>query len=148
MTLPRHLPELEEVNIMLGMGRGTEAVVALGRLGAFSSPRRIDAMTRLLMKVAPVRRGPLPDGALRIDVSGEKDGSPATEMLCGTGTMRDATGIALSIGARLLAAKRLTVEHGGVYGPEGCFDPADFLRLMGESGIIAYADLQMRERIN
>ena len=148
VTVPRHIPELEEVNIMLGMGRGTEAVVALGRLGAFSTPRRIEKMARLLMKVTPPRQGPPSEGALRIDVSGEKDGSPATLTICGTGTMREATGIALSIGAQLLAAKRLTVEQGGVYGPEGCFDPMDFLSMMGDSGIVAYSDLDMRERIN
>lgn len=148
VTVPRHLPELEEVNIMLGMGKGTEAVVALGRLGAFSSPGRIDRMARLLMKVSPSKTGPTSEGALRIDVSGEKDGSPCTLSIYGTGTMRDATGIALSIGARLLAGKRLTVEQGGVYGPEGCFNPGEFLSMMGESGIIAYRDLGMRERIN
>ncbi len=148
VTVPRHFPELEEVNIMLGMGRGTEVVAALGRLGAFSTPRRIEKMARLLMKVSPPKPGPAPDGAIRIDVSGEKDGSPATLTLCGIGTMRDATGIALSIGTQLLAARRLVVEQGGVYGPEGCFDPGDFLGMMAESGIVAYSDLAMRERIN
>jgi saccharopine dehydrogenase-like NADP-dependent oxidoreductase len=62
--------------------------------------------------------------------------------------MRDATGIALSIGAQLLAAGKLTVKQGGVYGPEGCFDPADFLQMMAKDGIVAYSDLSMRERIN
>lgn len=75
-----------------------------------------------------------PESAMRIDVAGEKDGRPATLSLYGTGTMRDATGIALSIGAQLLAAKKLTVEQGGVYGPEGCFNPEDFLRMMGGRG--------------
>jgi hypothetical protein len=62
--------------------------------------------------------------------------------------MRDATGIALSIGARLLAAKQLTTQQGGVYGPEGCFDPGGFLAMAAESGFIAYSDLAMRNRIN
>lgn len=148
VTLPRHLPELEEVNIMLGMGRGTGVVVALGRLGLFSSPRRIERMARLAKKFLPSKPGPPSQGAIRVEVSGEKDGRPATLMVCGTATMRDATGIALSIGARLLASGRLTVEQGGVYGPEGCFEPADFMRLLGEGGIPAYSDLAMRERAN
>jgi lysine 6-dehydrogenase len=148
VSVPRHVPELEEVNIMLGMGKGTEVVVALGRLGAFSTPARIEKMAKLLMRLFPSKPGPAPDGAMRIDVTGDKDGKTTTLTLCGTGTMREATGIALSIGARLLADKKLTVEQGGVYGPEGCFDSEDFLRLMGESGFIAYADLAMRDRIN
>jgi saccharopine dehydrogenase-like NADP-dependent oxidoreductase len=148
VTVPRHVPELDEVNIMLGMGRGTEIVVALGRLGAFSTPRRIEKMARLLMKLFPSKPGPASDGAMRIDVSGEKDGRTTTVTLCGTGTMREATGIALSIGAQLLAGKLLTVQQGGVYGPEGCFVPEDFLRMMAESGFIAYSDLTMLDRIN
>ena len=148
VTVPRHLPGLEDVSIMLGMGKGTGIVAFLGRLGAFSTPRRIERMARLLIRVSPPLPDVPPDGAMRIDVSGEKDGKPATLSLCGTGTMRDATGIALSIGAQLLAVKKLTVEQGGVYGPEGCFDPEDFLRMMGESGVIAYSDVAMRERIN
>lgn len=148
VTVPRHVPELEEVNILLGMGRGTEVVVALGLLGAFGSPRRIEWMARLLTKLLPTKPGPAPDGAMRIDVSGEKDGKPASLTLCGVGTMRDATGIALSIGAQLLAAKKLTVEPGGVYGPEGCFNSSDFLRLMAEGGFTAYSDLAMQVPVN
>jgi saccharopine dehydrogenase-like NADP-dependent oxidoreductase len=148
VTVPRHLPELEEVSIMLGMGKGTELVVALGQLGAFGSPRRIDVMAKLLSRVGPSKPGPAPDGAMRIDVSGEKDGKPASLMLCGTGTMREATGIALSIGAQLLGHKKLTVEGGGVFGPEGCFDSTEFLRMMAESGFTAYSDLAMQNPIN
>lgn len=148
VTVPRHLPELEEVGIMLGMGRGTGLVAALGRLGAFASPGRIERAARLVSRLSPPVPDIPPDGAMRIDVSGEKAGLPTTLTLCGTGTMRDATGIALSIGARLLAGAKLTVEEGGVYGPEGCFDPDDFLHLMADSGIEAYSDLAMRERIN
>jgi lysine 6-dehydrogenase len=148
VTVPRHIPELEEVNILLGMGKGTEVVVALGRLGAFSTPRRIEKMSKLFMKLFPSKPGPAPDGAMRVDVIGEKDGSTVTLTLCGVGTMRDATGIALSIGARLLAAKQLTTQQGGVYGPEGCFDPGGFLAMAAESGFIAYSDLAMRNRIN
>jgi lysine 6-dehydrogenase len=148
VTVPRHLPDLEEVNIMLGMGKGTELVVALGRLGFFNSPKRIEKMARLVMKLSPAASGPPSDGAMRIEVSGEKDGKPATLAIFGTSTMRDATGLALSVGAQLLAARQLTVEQGGVYGPEGCLDPDVFMRLMGECGMYAYSDLAMRERIN
>src|SRR5450759_1144749 len=111
-------------------------------------PRRIERMAKLALKL-PLPHSNLPvEGALRIDVSGEKDSKPVTLTVCGTGTMRDATGIALSIGARLLAAGKLTIEEGGVYGPEGCFDPADFLGMMADSGIRAYTDLEMTEPVN
>lgn len=148
VTVPRHLPELEEVNIMLGMGRGTGLVAALGRLGAFASPRRIELAARLFTRLSPPIKGPPSEGAMRIDVTGEKEGREETLTLCGTGTMRDATGIALSIGAQLLGAGKVEADQGGVYGPEGCFDPGDFLRMMSESGITAYSELSMKERIN
>lgn len=148
VTVPRHLPELEEVNIMLGMGKGTEIVVALGRLGFFNSPQRIEKMAKLLIKLAPAKSRSPSDGAMRIEVSGEKDGKPTTLAIFGMATMRDATGIALSVGAQLLATKQLTVEQGGAYGPEGCLDPDGFMRIMGERGMYAYSDLAMRERIN
>ncbi len=148
VTVPRHVPELEEVSIMLGMGRGTGLVAALGRLGAFATPRRVERMARAFMKLSPPMPEVPPEGAMRVDVHGEKDGRPATVRICGTGTMRDATGIALSIGAQLLAARRLTVEEGGVYGPEGCFEATDFLEMMAGCGVNAFSDLALRERIN
>lgn len=147
VTVPRHMPELEEVNIMLGMGTGTGVVAALGRLGAFRTPGRIDRMARLALKLPHGRPGNTPQGAIRVDVSGEKDGRSSSLSIFGTGTMRDATGIALSIGAQLLGAQRVTVDEGGVYGPEGCFDPHDFLTMMSDRGIFAYSDIAMRERI-
>src|SRR5450756_672479 len=83
VTVPRHLPELEEVNIMLGLGTGSEIFVALGRLGVFSSPRRIERMAKLALKL-PLPHSNLPvEGALRIDVSGEKDSKPVTLTVCG-----------------------------------------------------------------
>jgi saccharopine dehydrogenase-like NADP-dependent oxidoreductase len=148
VTLPRHLPELEEINIMMGMGKGTEIVAALGRLGFFNSPKRIDKMAGLLMKMSPPSPGPPSDGAMRVEVRGEKDGVPTTLGIFGTATMREATGIALSAGAQLLASKKLIAKQGGVYGPEGCIEPQDFLRMIGESGIYAYSDLAMLDRIN
>ena len=147
VTIPKYIPELEEVNIMMGMGRGTEIFVALGRLGMLRSPKQIDLMSRVLMKLSPSKPGPAPEGAMRLDVSGEKDGEETTLTLCGTGTMREATGIALSIGAQLLGKKKLAVKSGGVYGPERCFDPEVFLKMIGEKGIFAYSDLSMTERI-
>ena len=123
-------------------------VAALGRLGAFASPRRIELAARLFTRLSPPIEGPPSEGAMRIDVTGEKGGREETLTLCGTGTMRDATGIALSIGAQLLGAGKVEADQGGVYGPEGCFDPEDFLRMMSESGITAYSDLSMKERIN
>jgi lysine 6-dehydrogenase len=147
VTVPRHIPEMEEVNIMLGMGKGTEIVVALGRMGFFNSPRRIEKMARLLIKFSPVAQGPPSHGAMRVEVSGDKDGKPTTLAVFGSATMRDSTGIALAVGARFLADKKLATKQGGVYGPEGCFDPPSLLRAIEERGLSAYSDLAMTERM-
>ena len=52
-------------------------------------------------------------GALRVDVSGTSGGRPTTLSACGTGTMRDTTGVALSIGTILAGSGQVTSGRGG-----------------------------------
>ncbi len=57
--------------------------------------------------------------------------------------MREATGLALSVGTQMLARKELTVTEGGVYAPEACLDPVPCVSAMREKGFEAYEDLAM-----
>lgn len=148
VTLSRFNPHLEEVKMTMGMGKGSRIFVALGRMGFFSTPKKIDLATRLLLKFSKPSPAAEPDCALRVDVTGEKEGKEVTLTVCGIATQRESTGLALSIGTNLLGQKKLRVESGGVYGPEDCFNPAEVLKMLGEKGIPVFSDLAMRNRIN
>jgi len=74
-------------------------------------------------------------------------GEQVHRIACGIGQMREATGLSLSIGTRMLARKELLTDRGGVYAPEACLDPAMFIAAMGAKGIRAYEDLAMTRPI-
>jgi hypothetical protein len=57
--------------------------------------------------------------------------------------MREVTAICLSAGTQMLARKELTVEEGGVYAPEACFDPETLMAATRAQGLEAYEDLAM-----
>ena len=64
-------------------------------------------------------------------------------MICGVGQMREATGLALAIGARMLGRKERLTRAAGVYAPEACIDPPTFLKYLRAKGVEAYEDLAM-----
>jgi lysine 6-dehydrogenase len=144
VTVPRFIHGLDECNFFMGFGRGASLFIWPARIGFFASDRRIDWTARLLAPLERLtgRREPT-EGALRVDVWGEKDGERVHRMVCGIGRMREATGLCLSVGAQMLARKELTVKEGGVYAPEACLDPAAFLPVIRTKGIEAFEDLAM-----
>lgn len=147
-TLPRFIPGLEEVNFMMGFGRGSGWFIRPAQLGLFRSRRLREAVAGLVAWLERVGGEEEPaEGAVRIDVWGKAGGEEIRRMACGIGTMREATGLALSIGTLMLARGEILVEQGGVYAPEACFDPETFLARLSAKGIKAYADLAMREPI-
>jgi len=86
-------------------------------------------------------------GAVRIDVWGDIAGKEVHHIACGIGQMREATGLSLSIGALMLARGELLTEEGGVYAPEACLDPREFITRLGAKGVKAYEDLAMTRQI-
>jgi saccharopine dehydrogenase-like NADP-dependent oxidoreductase len=54
--------------------------------------------------------------------------------------MREGTGLSLSIGAQLLARKKLT-KTGGVFAPEACIEPRAFVQDLDRKGMRGYRDL-------
>jgi saccharopine dehydrogenase-like NADP-dependent oxidoreductase len=86
-------------------------------------------------------------GAVRVDVWGEVDGRQVHRIGCGIGQMREATGLSLSIGTLMLAQGELTAQRGGVYAPEACLDPQQFIASLSAKGIDAYEDLAMTRQI-
>jgi saccharopine dehydrogenase-like NADP-dependent oxidoreductase len=148
VTLPRYIPGIRDINMMMGVGTGSGAIVAAGRLGVFKSPRRRELLSRAFVALEgsskPTKQAG--EGAVRVDVGGTLDGRRATLTGCGTASMRDSTGLALSVGTLLAASKKLTAQ-GGVFAPEGCFSPEAFLKMMDARGIHIYSDTAMSHRL-
>jgi saccharopine dehydrogenase-like NADP-dependent oxidoreductase len=144
VTIPLFFPTIDEVNFYMGFGAGAELLVTPARWGLFSTSMSIDIAANLLAVADRVTRRDAPShGAIRVDVVGEIGGQKVHRILCGTGQMREVTGMSLSIGARMVALKQLTVEGGGVFAPEACLDPAEFMRAFAEKGLYIYEDVNM-----
>lgn len=144
VTIPRFIPGLEECNFFMGFGRGAGLFVWPAQRGVFASDRRIDLVARVLAPIERLTAGREPaPGAIRVDVWGEKGGEEVHRVVSGAGTMRDATGLSLSVGVQMLARREITTEEGGVYAPEGCLKPEPFLLAMKAKGVDAYEDLAM-----
>ena len=144
VTIPRFISGVEECNFFMGFGRGASLLVWPARRGLFASDARIDRVARLLALIERLTGGRKPaPGAIRVDVWGEKGGEAVHRMLCGTGVMREATGISLSVGTQMLARREIVSEGGGVYAPEACLKPEVFISEMKAKGVEAYEDLAM-----
>lgn len=147
VTLPRYFEEIDEVNFFMGYGRGALGFVLPARLGLFRFPRIANGLVRGLVAIERRSAGPPADGAVRLDVWGTLHGREEHRVLCGTGQMREATGVSLAIGALMVARGELTVGAGGVFAPEGCLPAASFIQAMRQAGITAYTDLEMTQPI-
>jgi saccharopine dehydrogenase-like NADP-dependent oxidoreductase len=144
-TVPRFLPDVEEVNFFMGFGQGSGLFIRPARLGLLGSQRLRDGLATLVSLIERLSsRGDAAEGAVRVDVWGELDGAKVHHIACGVGQMREATGLALSVGTLMLARRELLVE-GGVFAPEACLDPQSFISHMAAKGIRAYSDLAMTQ---
>ena len=144
VTVPRFVEGIEEVNFLMGFGRGSAFFIRPAKWGLWKIAPVADAFVKLIDRLEHMgtQREPAA-GAIRIDVWGEKDGREEHRMLCGIGQMREATGLSLAVGALMLGRGQLLTAAGGVYAPEGCIDPAVFIRIMRDKGLLAYEDLSM-----
>jgi hypothetical protein len=132
----------------MGFGRGSGLFVRPAQLGLLASNRLRDAVARFVTLIEGASSAGEPaDGAVRIDVWGEADGKEVHHIACGTGQMREATGLSLSVGTQMLARRELLTHHGGVYAPEACLDPHRFLIALSDRGIKAYRDLAMTRQV-
>jgi saccharopine dehydrogenase-like NADP-dependent oxidoreductase len=144
VTIPRTFPEIEEVSFVMGFGRGANALVVPAKLGLFGGPRRENiaiGLMKLIDRILP--QGETGQGAIRLDVWGNEDGVGVRRMLCGTGEMRNATGLSLSVGTLMLARRDGLTAEKGVFAPEACLNPRTFLGALESRGVHAYEDLEM-----
>jgi len=146
-TIPRYIPCIEEVNFFMGFGPGSGIFVKPAKWGLFNNKRIADLAARLIAFIESKMGGEPEWGAVRMDVWGEKDGKEVHRIICGIGEMREATGLSLSIGAKMLAKKQILTEEGGVYAPEGAIEPKTFLDQIQTGEIQAYEDIAMTKPI-
>jgi lysine 6-dehydrogenase len=147
-TIPRFISGIEQVNFLMGFGRGAGLFIWPAKLGVFGSTRVRRSVARLvtfLERASP--KGEPTDGAVRVDVWGESAGKDVHRIACGVGQMREATGISLSIGTQMLGRNELVTEEGGVYAPEACLDARRFIADLNAKGIKAYEDLAMTREL-
>lgn len=64
-------------------------------------------------------------GTVMVHVAGDLDGEPKTFQYAGTSHMREGTGTPVAVGAKMLAEGE--IKSPGVYAPEGCIPPEDFV---------------------
>jgi saccharopine dehydrogenase (NAD+, L-lysine-forming) len=76
---------------------------------------------RVIEKVKTIPAG----GTVMVQVAGELDGEPRTFRYAGTSHMREGTGTPVAVGAKMLADG--AVKSPGVYAPEGCIPPEEFV---------------------
>ncbi|MBX3413792.1 MAG: saccharopine dehydrogenase NADP-binding domain-containing protein [Pirellulales bacterium] len=146
-TVPRYFPGIEEVNFFMGYGRAAMLFVWPARRGWFARPGVVEGTVKLATFVERLFAGKAPDpGALRIDVWGLQDNVEVHRTLCGTGTMREATGLSLAVGALMLGRGEVIAQR-GVFAPEGCLDAGRFIERLRTLGIAAYHDLAMSQPI-
>jgi saccharopine dehydrogenase (NAD+, L-lysine-forming) len=70
--------------------------------------------------------GKIPSGgSVMVEVSGKDDSEPRTIKYAGTSHMRNGTATPAAVGAKMLAEKN--IEKPGVYAPEGCIPPEEFV---------------------
>jgi saccharopine dehydrogenase-like NADP-dependent oxidoreductase len=142
VTVPRFIPQIEEVNFRMGFGTGSGVFITPAKLGLWKLRSVADAFVRLVVRWEQRQATAIPaDGAIRVDVWGEKDGEERHLILCGTGQMREVTGLSLAVGTLMLGRKQLSVHEGGVYPPEGCIDAGTFIRIMRDKGLVAHEDI-------
>ncbi|MFC1474779.1 saccharopine dehydrogenase family protein [bacterium] len=144
VTIPQFLPGIRDVEFYMGFGKMTPLLIGAAKLGLGNSDKRVDAIYKLVHFVEKLAGGEEPgEGALRIDVWGEKDGGKVHLTCFGTGTMRDATALSLSVGARVLGEKKLLVDGGGIYAPEAVYESAGFFNRMKSRGMHMFEDIEM-----
>lgn len=150
VTLPRFMPELQQVTLRGGLVEPMLNRLAFGvaRLGLTRSEGVRRRLASLFSRMGPVfqkvYRDVTPAGA-HVEVKGMKDGRPARVVLAALGTMADLTGIPLAVAALMLG--RGDIKRPGVIAPEaeGAVPPAEFLAEMETRGIAVEQRLEFDE---
>ena len=138
VTLPKYIKSVKTVINKGGFLPSSDFKMfkLMAKMGLFStrsiggiSPRRISVsiLHKLTSRQKPEEKTRT---AMKIEVSGEKDGEYVKYAIDGWGVMGPATGIPAAVTAILIG--RGEVKMKGVYPPEGCINAESFMKLVRE----------------
>jgi len=148
VSLPRYFGGLQACNFYMGLGTGMGVLVALAKRGWFDAEHKVNRIIGLLTPLERWISGGTPgNSAIRVDVWGDVAGTRTHKMACGTGTMRDCTGYALSVGALVLARGEGIAPGPGVYAPEASLPLIPMLDGLRARGVDGFYDTAMTQRL-
>lgn len=151
VTIPRFI---KARNVILKGGLVEEELNQITRymakLRLTSTTARKDYVGKLIKFMGPVLfklgQPEQPCSAIRVDVTGTKDGGREHYVFGAADHMNNLTGVPLAIGALMLG--RGEVKEKGVRAPESSVDPDRFLSELAARGVAAYEGESFETRIN
>jgi len=145
LTLPKYIQGLRYVSCKLNLNPPLvkDMIVELGNMGLISAGAvnikgveltPLDFFVAYMTKISeePLLAGIPYEGAVRVEVSGKKEGKPAKVTYLAKARMNEGTGVPVSVGAQMLANG--LIKEKGVFAPESCVDPILFLKEMVKRG--------------
>ncbi len=146
VSLPRFFPGMQECNFFMGMGTGMGLLVAMANRGWFDTEAKMDRVIRFLAPLEKWITGGTPGlSAIRVDVWGSHNGTETHKTACGTGTMRECTGYALSVGTLVLARGQGCAPGPGVFAPENSLPLEPMLDALRQRGVDGFYDTAMTQ---
>ena len=150
ITIPRYMKKVDYVDTKCSVNppRVKDMIVSLGDLGFCSEKtldvkglpvRPLDFAAAFVYKLSSQIKDVPKTGAIRVEVRGTKGGNKTKIIFASTGRMSEGTGIPVSIGAQLLAKGK--IKEKGVFAPEGCVDPQDFIAEVMKRGLEAPVEM-------
>ena len=136
VTLPKNIPELQEVTLKGGIWPNwlARAGILLVRAGLLRGERSQKWWADLFYRLLPrLPQGKCAVSGFRVDVWGEKDGREAHHWYACVDRMKRITSIPTALGAVMLA--RGEIEERGVFAPEALVDPDTILSRLEPYGV-------------
>ena len=136
VTIPKNIPELEEVTLKGGIWPAwlARAGISLVRVGLLRGERSQKLWADFFYRVLPrLPQGKCTVSGYRVDVWGEKGGREAHHWYAGVDRMKRITSIPAALGAVMVA--RGEISERGVFSPEALIDPDTMLSRLEPYGI-------------
>ncbi len=151
VTIPRYIPartvtlkgglseeELNRLATLLARLKLTKTEARKDRIG-----KAIKALLPVLSRIGKPER---PCSAVRVEVTGTKDGERRHIIYSAADHMGNLTGIPLAIGTGMVGRGEVKVK--GVVAPEGCIDPDIFIEELGKRNVKVYEGSEFDKELN
>lgn len=142
VTLPLTFTDVRTVTLKGGLSENflNSLAILMSKLRFTNTPGKRDAIGKLLKPLLPVLgrigRPANPCSAVRVDVTGTRQGDSVRLSYGAADHMDNLTGVPLAIGAIMLG--RGDIERRGVVAPEACIPPEAFISELAQRDIAVY----------